>query len=186
MNAFGGAKAMRVSGALGICQDVTPRRRVPLGARTMVGVHRCGLGASAAAIAEAFRTVDGAYQATSGRMPYAFVVAPDGLIEQAALVVEVTPHVRGWNEACIGVCLIGDMRYEPPTSVQLRAAQWLCARLAALVGGPSKVWGHDELSGASADTGKRCPGRQLNMPAFRELVGREMPSVAHGWAIRVD
>jgi len=149
-------------------------------------VHRCGMGANAAAIADGYRTVPDAARATGGRMPYALVVGADGTIEQSALLTDVTPHVRSWNPVAIGVGVVGDFRAAGPQVSQYDALVWLCARLALLVGGVTRVKGHDELDGATSWVGKRCPGEYLPMRQLRADVRDAIPSVSTvDWGIRV-
>jgi N-acetyl-anhydromuramyl-L-alanine amidase AmpD len=91
-------------------------------------------------------------------------------------------HAGPWNGRSIGVCLAYEAGDAPAPQEQLAAAADLCARLALEHGLSSeRVLGHRELDGTGfvIENGvrvqrKECPGRAVDMDAFRQAVARAM------------
>jgi hypothetical protein len=113
---------------------------------------------------------------------YAYFVEPDGLLYRC-LAPEVRAwHAGPWNGRSIGVCLAYEAGDAPAPQEQLAAAADLCARLALEHGLSSeRVLGHRELDGTGfvIENGvrvqrKECPGRAVDMDAFRQAVARAM------------
>ena len=93
---------------------------------------------------------------------YHFLVGKSGTIyEGRALNVRGT-HVEGFNTGSVGICLLGDFRYEQPTQAQLDAAlqlvRWLAAELQL-----THLAGHSDFN---PDT--TCPGAHV-IPYLRVL-----------------
>lgn len=110
-------------------------------------------------------------EATGGRMPYAILVDADGRVTQTVPLARVTPHARQHNPSTVGVACIGDFRARPPSRAQRQSLVRVCADLLSRFSlEPSALVGHDELSGASADPNKICPGAELNMNELRRDV----------------
>jgi len=111
-----------------------------------------------------------------GRMPYHFVVWPDGRVEQGVPVRFQTPHAYRWNNRAIGVAVVGDFRTEQATPEAFRStvelSQALCSSYQARCGG------HDEFPKASKDSNKVCPGPGMRMHEFMELVNRSPEAIA--------
>ena len=113
---------------------------------------------------------------------YAYFVEPDGLMYRCLSHDIRSWHVGPWNDRALGVCMAYDAEEEPPPREQLLAAAELCATLALeLELGPDRVKGHRELEGTGyvvengvREERKKCPGRAVDMDAFRRLVGELM------------
>lgn len=160
---------MKVLTRIGQCADgkdraVDPRRR------SSVVVHRTGMGNCALDISRAFQAEGPAGDATGHHMPYTIVIGRYGIVEQALRIGDYGPHALSWSITGIGVALIGDMRVEPPTRLQYDALIEVCSVLCGWLGGPSVVWGHDELRDATRDPLRECPGRYLDMGRVRSDV----------------
>ncbi len=110
---------------------------------------------------------------------YAYFVEPDGLTYRCLPHDVRSWHVGPWNDRAIGVCMAYEAGDDAPPAVQLAAAALLCARLVAELGlTPDRVMGHRELEGTGfvIESGERvqrkeCPGRAVDLDAFRERVG---------------
>jgi len=75
--------------------------------------------------------------------------------------------VREFNEAGIGICLVGDFNRQWPTELQMRSLEALVRCLMARYGiPPDRVLGHRECHGAATE----CPGRNLREEEFRALL----------------
>lgn len=71
-----------------------------------------------------------------------------------------------FNEHGIGICLIGNFEYEPPTPAQLRTLHdLLCVLIAETGVRPSEIHGHGDVTHRTA-----CPGRYLDVAAVRRQV----------------
>jgi N-acetylmuramoyl-L-alanine amidase len=113
---------------------------------------------------------------------YAYFVEPDGLMYKCLESDVRAWHVGPWNERSIGVCMAYEAEDKPPPAAQLRAAAELCASLARELGlTPDRVLGHRELEGTGyvMEGGvrfqrKECPGRAVDMDAFRRMVASAM------------
>jgi len=136
----------------------------------MIMVHRCTMGETAEAVAEGYRTVRGAREATGGKMPYAVVVYRDGTVVQSASLTDITPHAAAYNRRAIGVACIGDFRLSPPAQEQWDSLIWVLHRLRDWSGHRLSVHGHTEFTRATRDASKQCPGRHLSMALVRDAV----------------
>ncbi|WP_197468151.1 peptidoglycan recognition protein family protein, partial [Fictibacillus phosphorivorans] len=99
------------------------------------------------------------------RMGYAFVILKDGTIQWAADLAVKTPHVGDSNRRSLGVCLVGDLRYNPPTLPQLKSMYGLIEVLFKVlpnVNEAQDVWGHQEYPNYAW---KQCPA--LDMDSLR-------------------
>lgn len=133
-------------------------------------IHRLGaeLGDDAAVIARAFRntTPDGAGYGTGGRMPYHFLVFPDGRVAQCLPLDRAGAHAMKWNSKSIGIACLGDFRLHPMPSVQESSLIDLCSMLRLLVAGVQMI-GHTDLPESSTDVLKVCPGKEINLSLLR-------------------
>lgn len=106
-------------------------------------------------------------------MPYTFVIPRDGTIEQAVWLVTKTPHALRWNSRAIGVALVGDFRYEDPTSEQVDAAAALIVRLNDTLRRTLAIHGHTMWHPAPRETTKhvekQCPGPRFEQ-AYKEIL----------------
>lgn len=114
---------------------------------------------SAEGVAGFYASLDG--KPTGGKMPYTFVVNQAGSVEQARPITDITPHGRSYNRRSVGVAVLGDFRkFDVPKD------QWnSLVELVALLKERwplSKVVGHTDMPGASADKNKICPGYKLS------------------------
>lgn len=136
-----------------------------------ITLHRIGdtLGKDGHEISQAFSNRE-KYQAgwyTGGRVPYTFLVLPDGGIDQMLPLWDVGPHALRWSSKSIGVACLGDFRKHEPTPAQWISACELVAAIYLWVSGGAWIKGHDELSGGSSDPDKQCPGKYWDMGDFR-------------------
>ena len=112
--------------------------------------------------------------ATGGAMPYALLVTAQGELIQTIALRFVCPHVRAHNRSSIGVGVIGDFRRRSPSAPQRAALLGLLAALLQRFSLPiSAVVAHDELTDASHDPEKICPGSRLSVESLRE----ELPDI---------
>jgi hypothetical protein len=111
---------------------------------------------------------------TGGLFPYHLVVRRDGVIEQALPLDVPGAHAVGVNHQSIGLAFIGDGD-DPatPTTAQY-AALIRCAVDLVLLERCSMI-GHTDITWASADPSKRCPGPGLPMPKFVVDVREKLP-----------
>lgn len=164
----------------------------PEGDITGVVVHRIQVsqedpsyGDDAREVLRFFREHPIGVKATGGEMPYPILIDAAGGVTQTLPLCCVSPHAVSHNPSTVGVALIGDFRREPPAPAQRLVLPWVCASLLLQLGAtPEHLHGHDELTGASRDPDKECPGRHLNMDVLRgEVKGllrkvTELPSFA--------
>lgn len=117
--------------------------------------------------------------ATGGDMPYPVLITPDGRVTQTLPLLRISPHAVRHNPTTIGVAALGDFRREPPSALQREALVWVCAALLAQCQHEAPIlFGHDELSEATRDPNKECPGRHLDMNALRaEVAARRQASM---------
>jgi hypothetical protein len=128
-------------------------------------IHRTGLGTRAADIVAGFTGgVPEAAKATGGKMPYHFVVEPDGKAVQCLPVGVMAPHAWKWNDRTVAVACSGDFRRHEPPQAQWYAAARLCRSLEMMY--RADTWGHDELPDGSKDPEKQCPGGKWDIPFF--------------------
>jgi hypothetical protein len=154
------------------CRDGR-QRHVSLDRRSLIVIHRCGLGETAAEIARGFREIPDAAKATGGEMPYTFIVGRGGCIEQALEISERGPHARNWSTRGVGVGVVGDFRLHAPPPLQWSALVWLCSVLAPWLGGHRAIYGHTDLDAATWDKDKICPGPLLCVDDLRASVRDE-------------
>jgi len=172
---------MRIVDKIDEC-EINPWRsqdRRNLGLVQLVLIHRIGpalpegssnLVTSGSEIAEFFTDIQ--YK-TGGRMPYGFVITPDGTIEQCAPLSIITPGAKGLNNVAINIAVIGDFRREAPSVKQGLALNELCVdlnRWIVLKGTSPKIEGHTEKPGRSGDSNKSCPGKHLVVAGLRSNV----------------
>lgn len=115
---------------------------------------------------------------------YHWVVRADGRVEAGRPEERAGAGVLGFNARSVHVCLSGHGDLAPPTPEQLAAAAGLIARIAERHGfadevllNPMRVLGHREVWTARlvpAPIRKTCPGRLVDMRAFRLAVLREL------------
>lgn len=118
-------------------------------------------------------------KATGGAMPYPILIAPDGSIVQTVPLERITPHARSHNKTGIGVGCLGDFRAREPSPAQLRSLVLVCASLCrSFEVNFDSVSGHDELTEASSDPDKECPGRAISMDELRRSVAEAMDNGA--------
>jgi hypothetical protein len=99
------------------------------------------------------------------QMGYHYVINRDGTIEWCADWTDVTPHVGNYNKHYLGICFVGDFRYQEPTEEQYKAFYELIPFLRKQTKLPLPVTcilGHQELP---AYGWKQCPA--LDMDALR-------------------
>lgn len=105
--------------------------------------------------------------------PYAFLVQPTGVVQQAVPVTIITPHARRWNRQAIGVGVVGESApaHVPQFDALVELVDALVAAYVRMwVGPPAGLYGHDELLDSSADTGKQCPYPVVSMAELRNAV----------------
>lgn len=114
------------------------------------------------------------------RMGYVFVILKDGTIQWAADLAVKTPHVGSSNRTSLGICFVGDFRYEPPTAAQLASAYGLLELLIKIlpnVKDAQGVWGHQEYPNYAW---KQCPA--LNMDSLRgQIASKQYGEVQHNF-----
>lgn len=114
--------------------------------------------------------------ATGGRMPYPILIDASGKVTQTVPLVRITPHAKRHNPSTVGVACVGDFRGRGPTVAQREALVNVCADLLAHFAlDATALVGHDELSGASSDPTKECPGAGLVMATLRRDVTAATP-----------
>ena len=107
-------------------------------------------------------------QATGGSMPYPLLIDRDGQVTQMVPLAYVTPHAKSHNPSTVGVACIGDFRTTPLSPAQRQALKMVCAQLLAVFDlETDTLRGHDELTEASSDPNKECPGHCLSMDGLR-------------------
>ncbi len=148
-----------------------------------IAIHRCGvdlrygieLGFSAPDICDAFlgrrpEFADVA-KATGGENAYSIYIGGDlgpsefnGQIWQALPLSETGYHARRFSTPYLGIGLIGDFRFEPPSDEQYNSLIWLLTELCrAFTFDPYKqIAGHGELKGAH--DGSKAPGKPNACP----------------------
>jgi len=97
---------------------------------------------------------------------YHFLVHWDGRAEYVADIEEVRYNVWGRNREVIGLCLVGDWRWEMPPREALEATRELLASLLYELGREVPVVGHREVALPQAPTA--CPGD--TWPQWKPLV----------------
>jgi hypothetical protein len=109
--------------------------------------------------------------ATGGDMPYPIIIEREGHITQTMPLNRISPHARSHNPTTIGVALVGDFRHQNVPLAQYESLISVCVNLLShLQLGSSNIHGHDELSAASHDPDKICPGKYLDMNQLRAHV----------------
>lgn len=110
-----------------------------------------------------------------GRMAYEICVWPSGVVEQAIRLRYWTPHALAHSAQSIAVAVIGDWRIETVGDAQLTATIEILAALSVVYPG-ARIVGHTdrEVTGATADPAKVCPGPGLDLGAVRLAVGSRL------------
>lgn len=140
--------------------------------RSIVLHHSATHGGSAAAFERDHRP-------RLGGLAYHFIIgngsgSPDGKVETGYRWRDQIPgpHTKNpeVNAQSIAVCLVGDLRSEPPTEKQVAALLDLLERLCRQYAIPAdRVRSHRE-----ADPETLCPGRGLPMDDLRAVLGRRL------------
>lgn len=102
--------------------------------------------------------------------PYSFTVGLQGQVWQSHLLEAVTWHAKAFNVAALGVAVIGDFRFAPPTDPQYASLVELLAVLRRW--NLLTIRGHAPELGprATSASGKLCPGPLLDMAVLRRDV----------------
>jgi len=113
---------------------------------------------------------------TGGRMGYHFVIRDDGEVEQALQLDKVAVHAGRYNGESVGIVVVGDFRFNPPTGPQMDALVELCVSLCRElhIAPQSGIFGHTELPGASSDPYKVCPGKLLRINYLINVVTEKL------------
>lgn len=135
-------------------------------------LHRNSLGRTAWQVADRFKSDPKVSPITGGKMPYHFVIEPDGKVCQCLALEIKAPHAYPHNSRSVGISCIGDFRIHSPNERQFWAASVLAAQLTLrfleynAVGDlmPSTN-GHGEVV-----DDRDCPGRYWDMGLFRSEV----------------
>lgn len=101
---------------------------------------------------------------------YHFVVLPNGYVQEGRSLNIKGAHAKnsGYNNIAIGICLVGDFTYYPPSAHQLIGAVQLIVRLQKKFVIKSKdVLLHHQVPGAQT----ACPGKLFPEKALRYFVG---------------
>ena len=102
-------------------------------------------------------------------MAYSFVVAANGIVEQALPMDTYGWHCRWPSRTHVGIAVLGDFRVLPPTQKQWDSLVWLVSGLSALRG-TVNVIGHSDVPAGSSDVSKDCPGAHLDVWRLAECV----------------
>src|SRR5690625_2385676 len=78
---------------------------------------------------------------------YSYVIEPDGTIKFCNDIELRTYHVGNHNNYSVGVCLLGDFRYEEPTKEQVESLRNLVNALQSKYPHLKNIKGHHEYSG---------------------------------------
>jgi len=143
-----------------VCNIEPPRGKRDPRIANIIVLHRIkGCGNNAEEIARWF--YDHPDEGKTGRrMPYHFVVLPDGTVEQAVKLRFEAPGALRLNKNGIQLAVLGDFRKETPTSEQLNAVQELCSLIVRW--NNASITGHTDTPGASSNQNKLCPGKHLS------------------------
>lgn len=120
---------------------------------------------------------------------YHFVVRFDGDVEEGRPLNQVGAHVEGFNSQSVGICFAGHGDLQDFTPEQKKAGVTLVCQMLehfeltqAFIKNPMRVIGHREIN-QLIDTGvaknapkttKTCPGKKVDMSAFRKAVLAEL------------
>lgn len=96
---------------------------------------------------------------------YTYVVQRDGTVYKCWDHDKVTYHVGNSNKHALGICMVGDFRFQQPTVEQYGAIIELVRQLQKEIPTATQVKGHSEYPGYSW---KSCP--VISMDAFRASV----------------
>ncbi len=100
---------------------------------------------------------------------YHFVIEKDGDIIYCNSITKKSYHVGKSNRFALGICLVGDFRYQKPTDEQIKSLnKLLVALMEDLEVEPSDVLGHNEFAGYAW---KPCP--VINMHTLRSNLRNE-------------
>ena len=98
----------------------------------------------------------------------------DGQIEKGRAENESGAHCKadGMNRKSIGICLVGDLNVQRPTTAQMESLKQLCRDIMSRYRMPAgNILGHGEVKGSAT----ACPGKNFDM---KKLRGRlEVPEV---------
>lgn len=142
----------------------------PLEIISTLVIHRQAMGETVEVCAKAFTDKS---LGTGGSMPYHFVIARDGNIEQGVPLGLEAPGALKLNKCGIQISVFGDFRSKDPTPAQFGALVELCTVLSNMFSSVSIV-GHSDVPGAAGDTGKICPGKKLDLKVLRERVSNNL------------
>jgi len=90
---------------------------------------------------------------------YPFVIDQDGTIYWCLDLDLISYHVGNSNKHALGICMIGDFRYQKPTAAQLQANYRLLQYLQGILPNMKQILGHQEYPGYSW---KNCPAIDMN------------------------
>ncbi|MEE8409324.1 MAG: peptidoglycan recognition family protein [Myxococcota bacterium] len=118
-----------------------------------------------------FRDHPTGVEATGGKMPYPILIAADGTVTQTVPLGCITPHAKAHNADKIGVACIGDFRNQRLPAAQRRGFIRVVTDVMRLCNLEATcLHGHDELSDASEDPDKECPGHAMDLPWLRDSI----------------
>lgn len=157
-----------------INNHITEQARAPLQRQIIEGVtaHRIGkeLGLTGQEVIASFSNTSTKFSAgsyTGGRVPYTFLVRPDGQVDQMLALYDIGPHALRWSSRAIGLACSGDFRKHRPTAEQWLAASQIATAIRMWIGPTCWIEGHTDLPDATKDKTKECPGKLWDMHAFR-------------------
>jgi len=110
-----------------------------------------------------------AYPGLGGCMSYDLCIKKNGIIQQALPTNRHGWHAKGWSKTRLGIAVFGDFRTEQPTDAQWESLVWLLAQLSVMKNA-IRFAAHDQLTNASNDPDKKCPGYNLNMNLLHDYV----------------
>lgn len=102
-------------------------------------------------------------------VPYTFVIAPDGTLNQMLPLEAVGAHAPGHNASGFGIAFIGDFRVEAPTAEQLMSGVAVSAALFRAYHKRARdiaVYSHDE----TRPVPKECPGPQFPLSDMKHRI----------------
>lgn len=128
--------------------------------RNEFGVN--GVSPDAEGVSDFYAREPEASRATGGKPPYTFIIDHFGTVEQVYPVGAITPHATRFNVSGVGVAVLGDFRFVPPTDQQIKSLTELWSLFVSAWPGMSIV-GHTDLPNATKDVRKVCPGRNMDL-----------------------
>jgi hypothetical protein len=114
---------------------------------------------------------------TCGLVPYHVLIKMDGTAEQMLPLTRRAAHARSYNSWSLAVAVVGDLTERSMVDVQWQSLLRVCLALAPINKGLSVI-GHTDLTNASVDPDKKCPGKYLLTRYLEQLVAENLP---FGW-----